>query len=161
MLIFLKVVGLARRKERVDELAAKLSGLKGKLYSFKADMTVESDIIAAFKWTNENLGPVSILINNAGISQPNTLIGGNTDMWRKVLDTNVMGLTIATREAIDHMTRNQIDGHVIHINSILGHYVAPVPKINMYSASKFAVTALTETLRQELMAMDSKIKITV
>jgi NADP+-dependent farnesol dehydrogenase len=154
-------VGLARRKERVDQLAQKLSSAKGKLHSLKADMTVEADIINAFKWIRENLGPVAILINNAGLSQPNTLIGGNTEMWKTVLDTNVLGLTIATREAINHMMNHQIDGHVIHINSVLGHYVAHVPKLNMYSASKFAVTALTETLRQELVALNSKIRITV
>jgi NADP+-dependent farnesol dehydrogenase len=156
----LQVVGLARRKERVDQLAQKLSSAKGKLHSLKADMTVEADIINAFKWIRENLGPVAILINNAGLSQPNTLIGGNTEMWKTVLDTNVLGLTIATREAINHMMDHQIDGHVIHINSVLGHYVAHVPKLNMYSASKFAVTALTETLRQELVALNSKIRIT-
>ncbi|RZC37292.1 dehydrogenase/reductase SDR family member 11-like, partial [Asbolus verrucosus] len=156
----LQVVGLARRKERIDELAQKLTGAKGKLYAIKADMTVENDIIEAFRWIKDNLGPVSVLINNAGLSQPNTLIGGNTEMWKRVLDTNVLGLTIATREAIEHMNANEIDGHVIHINSILGHYVAQVPKLNMYSASKFAVTALTETLRQELVALGSKIRIT-
>jgi NAD(P)-dependent dehydrogenase (short-subunit alcohol dehydrogenase family) len=84
-------VGLARRKERVDQLAQKLSSAKGKLHSLKADMTVEADIINAFKWIRENLGPVAILINNAGLSQPNTLIGGNTEMWKTVLDTNVLG----------------------------------------------------------------------
>ena len=54
-------------------------------------MTIESDIIAAFKWIKDTLGPVSVLVNNAGVSQPNTLIGGNTEMWKKVLDTNVLG----------------------------------------------------------------------
>ncbi|KAJ3651878.1 hypothetical protein Zmor_017884 [Zophobas morio] len=156
----LQVVGLARRKERIDELSQKLLRCKGKLHSYKCDMTIESDIIAAFKWIKDTLGPVSVLVNNAGVSQPNTLIGGNTEMWKKVLDTNVLGLTIATREAIDQMTSNKIDGHVIHINSILGHYVAHVPQVNMYSASKFAVTALTETLRQELVTLNSKIRVT-
>lgn len=82
-------------------------------------------------------------------------------MWKKVLDTNVLGLCIATREAITIMNENDIPGHIIHINSVLGHYVAHLPGINMYPASKFAVTALTETLRQEFLAVDSKIRISV
>ncbi|EFA04837.1 farnesol dehydrogenase [Tribolium castaneum] len=156
----LQVVGLARRKARVQTLAEKLAPHPGKLYAVKCDMTVESDILEAFKWIKTTLGPVSILVNNAGLSQPNTLIGGNTQMWKTVLDTNVLGLSIATREALDQMMQNSIAGHIIHINSILGHYVAHVPKLNVYSASKFAVTALTETLRQELVALDSKIRVT-
>lgn len=154
-------MGLARRKDRIEALALKLSGHKGRLHALKCDMTCESDILEAFKWVKANLGPVSVLVNNAGLSQPNTLIRGNTQMWKTVLDTNVLGLSIATREAVDQMMENGIDGHVIHINSILGHYVAHVPKLNMYSASKFAVTALTETLRQELVNLKSKIRITV
>ncbi|XP_044260590.1 farnesol dehydrogenase-like [Tribolium madens] len=154
----LHVVGLARRKSRIEALAQKLSS--DNLHALKCDMTLETDILEAFKWIKATLGPVSILINNAGLSQPNTLIGGNTQMWKTVLDTNVLGLSIATREAINQMMENDIAGHVIHINSILGHYVAHVPNLNVYSASKFAVTALTETLRQELVGLGSKIRIT-
>lgn len=154
-------MGLARRKEKIEELSEKLKTAKGKLYAVRADITVESSIIDAFKWTQDNVGPVSILINNAGISQPTTLIGGNSEMWRKILDTNVVGLSIATREAVDQMLANKIDGHIVHVNSILGHYVAHIPQVNIYPASKFAVSALTETLRQEFAAIDSNIKITV
>lgn len=59
------------------------------------------------------------------------------------------------------MRENGVDGHVIHISSIAGHKVVPVPKLNVYFASKFAVTALTETLRQELNSIGSRTKITV
>lgn len=72
-----------------------------------------------------------------------------------------MALSIATREAIKSMKENNVDGHVIHINSIAGHSVPPLPNYNVYPASKYAVTALTETLRQELTKMDSKIKVSV
>lgn len=59
------------------------------------------------------------------------------------------------------MREKGVDGHVVHINSVLGHQVLQVPKFNVYPASKFAVTALTETLRRELLEIGSKIKITV
>lgn len=57
------------------------------------------------------------------------------------------------------MKAGGIDGHIIHINSILGHKV--IPGGNLYNASKFAVTALTESLRHELNSLGSKIRITV
>lgn len=124
-------------------------------------MTVEADIIAAFDWTSSNLGPVHILVNNAGLSLPTTLTDGDTDKWRKIIDTNVLGLCIATREAVKNMRKNGVDGHIVHINSVLGHYVHNVPNLNLYSGTKFAVTALTESLRIELNNLKSKIKITV
>lgn len=73
----------------------------------------------------------------------------------------MFGLCVATREAVEDMRRSGVDGHVVHINSVLGHQVLQVPNFNVYPASKFAVTALTETLRRELLELGSKIKITV
>jgi NADP+-dependent farnesol dehydrogenase len=156
----LQVVGLARRVERVEEIAKKLQGKKGKLHAVKADISKEEDILKAFKWTSDNLGPVHILVNNAGIIQETNLIGGDTEKWKSIFDTNVMGLCIATREAVKIMQAKKIDGHIIHINSVLGHRVLPSPGGNVYPASKFAVTALTETLKHELRHLGLKIKIT-
>ena len=59
------------------------------------------------------------------------------------------------------MKANKIDGHIVHINSVAGHKVPHFEKANVYPASKYAVTALTETLRQELNHLGLKIKITV
>jgi NADP+-dependent farnesol dehydrogenase len=156
----LQVVGLARRVERVEETAKKLQGKKGKLHAVKADISKEEDILKAFKWTSDNLGSVHILVNNAGIIQETNLIGGDTEKWKSIFDTNVMGLCIATREAVKIMQAKKIDGHIIHINSTLGHGIPPLPGLNVYPASKFAVTALTETLRHELRHLGLKIKIT-
>lgn len=155
------MLGLARRFEKVVELSKKLENSKGKLWPFKADITNEKDILAAFKFAEENLGPIHVLINNAGIAQDCTLSDGDTEKWRNILETNVLGLSIATREAVRSMTKNSIDGQIIHISSILGHYVAQVPGVNMYSASKFAVRALTETLRQELLTSGTNIRVCV
>lgn len=156
-----KVVGLARRKEKLDELGKTLYGKSGKFYGVKADICDEEDILKAFNWAKENLGPIHILINNAGLGRPTSLIEGDTSDFKKVLDTNVLGLTLCTREAVKDMRNNKIDGHIIHVNSVAGHYVPQVPNMNIYPASKYAVTALTETLRYELNFVGCRIKTTV
>ncbi|CAH1371969.1 unnamed protein product [Tenebrio molitor] len=157
----LQVVGLARRVERVEELAKRLQGKKGKLHACKADISKEQDILNAFKWTSDNVGPVHILVNNAGLThRTNLTIDGSTEKWREIFETNVMGLCIATREAVKIMQANKIDGHIININSIVGHRILTLPGRNVYPASKFAVTALTETLRHELRHLGLKIKST-
>lgn len=125
------------------------------------DITQESEIIAAFKKIASEVGPIHILINNAGIAFENTLIGGDSSQWKKVFDVNVIGLCLTTKEAIESMKTNQIKGHIFHINSRAGHVPINVPGLNVYPASKYAVTALAETLRQEIRRDNLKIKITV
>ncbi|XP_015836276.2 farnesol dehydrogenase [Tribolium castaneum] len=154
------VAGLARRSERIEERAKKLEGKEGKLHAVKTDMRKEDEITKAFKWVEKNLGQVHILINNAGVAKEGLLSNGDTEAWRNTFDVNVMGLCIATREAVKSMTANNINGHIIHINSVAGHKVVYFPGINVYTASKHAVTALAETLRHEFLARGSKIKIT-
>ncbi|XP_018321421.1 farnesol dehydrogenase [Agrilus planipennis] len=156
------VAGFARRKERIEELAKKLqqANAKGKLHAVKVDMTKENEIIDGFNWVKKNLGPIHVLVNNAGVARNNTLINGDTQKWKDVFDTNVIGLSIATREAVKDMRANKVDGHIIHINSIGGHKVLNFSGANVYPASKYAVTALSETLRHEFIQNKLKIKIT-
>ena len=156
-----QVVGTARRSEQIEEHAKQLSGKKGKLCAFKADFTKEEDILKVFEWTSKNLGPIHVLINNAGRSLNSTLVDGKTEEWKSVLDLNILGLCIATREAVRIMRENNINGHIFHINSVMGHKVFNSPNTNVYPASKHAVTALTETLRFEFTNLGLKIKITV
>ncbi|GJQ80413.1 hypothetical protein Trydic_g12272 [Trypoxylus dichotomus] len=155
----MKVVGTARRVERVQELANSLSDQSGKLYAFKADWTKEEDILRAFEWTKDNLGPVSVLINNAGVGSNGFLYNGDTNAWRSILDTNVMSVAIASREAIKTMNECNIDGYIVNINSVLGHEALDMPGVNMYIGSKFAVTGMTETLRNELAHLGSNIRV--
>lgn len=155
------MVGLARRVDRIKELSTKLKRKPGKLHPLKCDVANETEVLSAFKWIKDNLGPIHILINNAGHGAKTGLIEGDAKLWKSVLETNVLGLCICTREAVKDMRANGIEGHVVHVNSVAGHMVPPFPEENVYPASKYAVTALTETLRQELNAIGSKIKITV
>ncbi|XP_069683496.1 farnesol dehydrogenase-like [Periplaneta americana] len=155
----LKVVGLARRVERVQELEKSLKSAPGKLYSRKCDVTKEEEVKEAFKWVKDNLGGTDILINNAGVASLNSLSGGPVENWRKIYDLNVLALSMCTKEALQSMKEKGVDdGHIIHINSVAGHKV--IEQLSMYSSSKHAVTALTEGLRRELVNQKSKIRVT-
>ncbi|XP_053685029.1 farnesol dehydrogenase-like [Sabethes cyaneus] len=156
------VVGLARRVERVEELKNELDeSLRGQLHAVKCDVKKEEDILEAFKLVNEKFGGVDVLVNNAGVTRRTTLLkAGNTDQLREVLDTNLMGLVLCSREAFQSMKKRSVDGHIVHINSILGHHLINYPGLNIYPASKYGVTAVTETMRQELRTEGTKIKVT-
>nr|CAD7265592.1 unnamed protein product [Timema shepardi] len=114
----MKVVGLARSLDRMKNYEKELEGEPGKFYPIKADMTKEEDLLAAFKWVDENLDGVDVLVNNAGVAFEARLLDGKTDQWRQILETNILGLNICTREAYQSMkSRGVDDGHIIHINS--------------------------------------------
>lgn len=161
------VVGLARRKERVEELRSKISSdAKGSLYSIKCDVSNEEEILAAFSWIETKLGGVYVLINNAGIIRTCNLVDrGNTQDIRDILNTNVLGVVMCTREAFQSMKRRNVAGHVVMINSVSGHYVpyfvGTRDSLNIYQPSKHALTAMIEVLRQEFQSQGTQIKITV
>ncbi|PSN53580.1 hypothetical protein C0J52_00908 [Blattella germanica] len=97
----------------------------------------------------------------ASIAQELVKKDGPVESWKLILDLNVLALSICTKEAIQSMKDSGVDGHIIHINSTLGHVIPPGDLgLSMYSASKHAVTALTEGLRKELVKNNSKIRIT-
>lgn len=161
------VVGLARRKERIDKLREKIpASAQGKLYAIKCDLTQEADIKSAFNWTEANLGGIDILVNNAGIIKTmNLLDAENTSNLRETIDTNVLGVVLCSREAFLSMQRRGVNGHIIHINSCAGHkipyFVGLYPSFNIYPSTKYAVTAMTEVMRQELQSFGTKVKVTV
>lgn len=156
-----QVVGLDLNAERIKENAEELKRLPGKLFGKKADVTIEEDVVRVFDWAENNVGPIHILINNAGILMPGGLTDGEISKWKKTLDVNVLAVCICTKEAIKRMRSNGIDGHIVHMDSITGHYVPHTSPLNIYPATKHAVTALVESLRQELNMLKSKIKISV
>ncbi|XP_067015293.1 farnesol dehydrogenase [Anabrus simplex] len=155
------VVGLARRDERIKEMAKNLEAAPGKLHAVKCNLRDEEDILSAFKWVKENVQGVEVLINNAGVLGETALTEAETEEWRRQLDVNVLALSICTREAVKSMRERSVDdGHIIHINSIAGHNPPFLPQIAMYTATKHAVTALTEGLRKDLVASNSRTRVT-
>ncbi|PSN57064.1 hypothetical protein C0J52_01753 [Blattella germanica] len=143
----------------VQELKSSLKNEKGELHPIKCDVSNIEEIKETFKVVKEKLGGVDILVNNAATGLENTLIAGPEEHWKGILDLNVLGLSVCTKQALDIMKENGVDdGHIVHINSIVGHTY--VDGGFMYGASKRAVTALTEGLRRELVKQSSKIRIT-
>lgn len=159
----MKVVGCARDVDKVQKLATEcqFQSHGGILVPFKCDLSNEEEILAMFAAIKAQHGGVDVCINNAGLAHPEPLLNGKSSGWKNMLDVNVLALCICTREAYQSMKeRNVDDGHIIHINSMSGHRVVPCPDIHFYSATKYAVTALTEGLRQELRDEYTHIRVT-
>lgn len=162
-----KVVGLARRAEKIDELKLQVKPeYRKNFHAHKCDVGSEDSVKSAFAWIEQNLGVIHILINNAGCQRITNIVDdNNTQLLKDVLDTNLWGVIYATREAFQSMKRHNVnDGHIVTINSIAGHsipYMQGLPSLNMYPVSKYAVTALTEVLRREFRDLQTNVKITV
>jgi NADP-dependent 3-hydroxy acid dehydrogenase YdfG len=121
-------------------------------------MRVEADVVGLVAAARERFGGVDALVNNAGLGRKAPISSAPSAPWREMLETNVLGLLIATREAIQDMDRRGVAGCVVHVSSMAGHRV-PGPDSAVYAATKFAVRAITEGLRQELRARKSAIRV--
>lgn len=163
----LRVIGLARREQKLEELKESLPQVqKSKFIPRKCDVSKEQDVLAAFEWSEKELGGVDVLLNNAGITRQTELVApNNTEKIRQVIDTNVMGVLWCTREAFQRMHKRGNEGHILIINSLAGqqvlNFIDVLPSFNIYPATKFAITAMTETYRQEFQLHKSKVRITV
>jgi 17beta-estradiol 17-dehydrogenase / 3beta-hydroxysteroid 3-dehydrogenase len=148
----------ARRADRLEALAKELSAHGTAVAVCPTDMRREQDIARLFALARERFGGTDILVNNAGLGRNAPLSTGSAEAWREMLEVNVLGLCIATREAIADMERRGVAGHIVNVSSMAGHRV-PSPDGAVYAGTKFAVRAITEGLRQELRARKSPIRV--
>jgi len=158
-----KVVASGRNLERLESLCKEATDLNqdASIKPIQCDMRNESEILSMFEQIKNEWGGVDICINNAGLLNDAPLLSGDTDKWREMLDVNVIGLSVCAREAVKSMRDRSVDdGHIINISSMGGHRVVPSASSHFYSCTKFAVTALSEGLHQELRAIKSHIRIT-
>ncbi|XP_048482513.1 farnesol dehydrogenase [Plutella xylostella] len=160
----LRVVGLARRLESMQKLQSRVTG-SGSITARRCDVSKPEDLKSSFEWIEETFGGVDVMVNNAGVFIHGNItdIGSHPlseDELVSVLDVNVKGLMLCTRRAVDSMRRRGVDGHVININSIAGHYVPTSQFFNVYSSTKHAVTAFTQSLCTELAEYRSGIRVT-
>ncbi|KAF4527779.1 hypothetical protein B566_EDAN015835 [Ephemera danica] len=155
----MKVVGVARRVERVQALAAEVK--QGEIHALHGDVTKEQDVLRVVKWTRDTLGGADVLVNNAGVSPLCPLTSADSAKMRSILDTNVLGLCLFTREVIKDMRERGVDdGHVFHISSLAGQRIMDYPGLYFYSGTKHAVRVMTEGLRREMRDMGTKIRVT-
>lgn len=150
----LRVAFCARRKDRLDRLSA---GLSGPNLPLVVDLRNEQQLCEAFQQVRQRFGGVDVLVNNAGLGHRMRLCDADTEAMREMLDVNILALCVATREALRDMRAQNDQGHVIHICSLAGHRVPQGGSV--YAATKHAVVALTEALRQELRSLQSKIRV--
>lgn len=160
------VVGLARRKEKVEALQGQVP--TGKLHALKCDVSIESDVKTAFEWIDANLGGTDVLISNAGVLHFFHLTDAdNTEMLQQTVNTNLLGTVYCAREAFQSMKRRNFDGHIVLMNSVAGHRVPfflslnRTAFLNAYHSTKHGLTAMVEVLRQEFQQFGTKIKISV
>ncbi|KAH8246106.1 hypothetical protein KR026_009927 [Drosophila bipectinata] len=161
------VVALARRLDRLEQLRQDLPEVeqRQRLHLRQCDVTDVVAVNSVFDSIKGQLGGVDILVNNAGKLSGGQLLTMPLDIVQQVLQTNVMGVVQCTQRAFESLRERQVTGHVVLINSIVGHYLFnPLPgsqqELNMYPATKHALTALTELFRQELRDFKTQVKVT-
>ena len=153
----MKVAITGRRTERLQALVEELDdGGEQRALPITADFRAESDVRAVFARVRDLWGGTDVLVNNAGLGFASPLTEDGAEQWRTMLDVNVLALLIATQEAVADMRKRGDDGHVIHLGSMAGHRPT---KAGVYAATKYAVRALTESLRAELRVLGSKIRV--
>jgi NADP-dependent 3-hydroxy acid dehydrogenase YdfG len=148
--IGMKVAIVARRRERLEALAAELGKSGAQVMVCAGDVGKESDVLAMFATVQKQWGAVDVLVNNAGTGMMSKLEEGQFQDWCDTLNINVAAPALFVREALRGM-QTKDEAQIINLASIYGHR-DQVPNFSFYQASKFAVRALTNTLRAELAA---------
>jgi NADP-dependent 3-hydroxy acid dehydrogenase YdfG len=146
----------ARRRDRLDALAGKLRDDGARVLQLDLDVTDEQACRAAVARTREELGGLDVLVNNAGVMLLGTIVGADPEDWRRMVSTNVLGLMYMTHAAIDGMVE-QGSGDIVNISSVAGR-IARLGS-GVYNASKWAVNAFSESLRQEVTARGVRISL--
>ncbi|MBP2411973.1 NAD(P)-dependent dehydrogenase (short-subunit alcohol dehydrogenase family) [Arthrobacter stackebrandtii] len=134
-----RVAGAARRSHLVAELPGVLP--------VQLDLSDESSIDAAVSAVEAELGPVEVLINNAGYGEFGSVEETPLDRARRQFDVNVFGLAALTRRVIGPM-RDAGRGRIVNVSSLAGEFSSPLG--GWYHASKFALEALSDSMRAEL-----------
>ena len=140
------VVNYAASREGADSVVAAIVAGGGKAIAVQGDVSKADDVRRLFAATKEAFGALDVLVNNAGVFQFDPLEAVTEGEFHREFDTNVLGVLLATQEALKHF--KPAGGSVINISSIVSRAAPPTTAV--YSATKAAVDAVTRSLAQEL-----------
>jgi NADP-dependent 3-hydroxy acid dehydrogenase YdfG len=137
----------ARRADRIEKLAKEIQENGGKALANATDVTQRDQVKNLVDLAVEKFGRVDVLLNNAGIMPLSPIDRLNVDEWDKMIDVNIKGVLNGIAAVLPHM-KKQKSGQIINTSSVAGHKIFGGSAV--YSATKFAVRALTEGLRMEV-----------
>lgn len=137
----------ARRLDRLRALAGELAAAGGQAIAVQTDVTRSEEVKRLVQTALEKYGRVDVMINNAGLMPHSPLERLKVSDWDRMIDVNIKGVLYGIAAALPPM-RAQKSGHIINVSSVAGHKVRPGTAV--YAATKHAVLALSEGLRQEV-----------
>jgi NADP-dependent 3-hydroxy acid dehydrogenase YdfG len=143
----------ARRRERLEALVAGIASAGGRALALEADVTDQEQAIGAVERAVEELGRLDTVINNAGVMLLGSVADAPTDEWDRMIALNLNGLLYVSHAALPHLTRAAQEGprrvaDLVNISSTASRRATAGSGV--YNATKFAVNAFTEALRQEV-----------
>jgi NAD(P)-dependent dehydrogenase (short-subunit alcohol dehydrogenase family) len=138
----------ARRVDRLEALAVEIAAADGRALPVSLDVTDAASIAEAVRIAEEELGPVTILVNNAGVPSMGRALDMDEEEWDRVVGTNLKGAWLTAREVGRHMMKHGQGGRIVNIASILG--ITAGRRALSYSASKAGVIAMTQNMALEL-----------
>jgi NADP-dependent 3-hydroxy acid dehydrogenase YdfG len=141
------VVLAARRVDRIKGLADELEGQGGKAEAVATDVTDRQQVKALVDSAVETFGRIDVMLNNAGLMPLAPLEDLKVDEWDQMIDVNLKGVLYGIAAALPYM-KEQKSGHIINVSSVYGHKLGP--DATVYCATKHAVRALSEGLRQDV-----------
>lgn len=136
----------ARRIDRLEKLVADIITAGGKAIAQAVDVTRREDMQAFADHALEKFGRIDVIVNNAGVMPLSPVAALKVDEWDRMIDVNIRGVLHGIAAVLPTM-QHQGSGHVISISSIGGLYVVPTGAV--YCATKYAVRAISDGLRQE------------
>lgn len=154
----IKVVLGARRESRLQEIAEEIKSSGGEGLYQVTDVTNNQEVEALLQLAVDTFGKVDILINSAGIMPHSPLKDKRIKDWENMIDINIKGTLYGIGAALPYMNEQQ-SGHIINISSVAGHYAHAGGGV--YSATKWAVRAISESLREEVAQGDSNIRVSI
>jgi NADP-dependent 3-hydroxy acid dehydrogenase YdfG len=137
----------ARRSDRIESLAREITEAGGKAIAMVTDVTKREDVRNLVDTAVQTYGRIDVLINNAGVMPLSPLDRLKVDEWDRMIDVNLKGVLYGVAAALPYM-KEQKSGHIINLASVAGHKLFAGSAV--YSATKFAVRALSDGLRQEM-----------